>query len=55
MKPYINYKADLILSKNINNIKLIFYKLLYHNTDIENKIININNKIEDYNLRKSID
>ena len=55
MEPYINYKADLILSKNINNIKLNFYKLLYHNTNIENKIININNIIEDFNLWKSID
>jgi hypothetical protein len=55
MEPYINYKADLILSKNINNIKLNFYKLLYHNKDIENKIININNIIQDYNLLNSID
>jgi hypothetical protein len=42
MEPFINFKADLILSNNINNIKLNFYKLLYHNTNIENKITHIN-------------
>lgn len=55
MEPYIDFKADLILSKNVNNIKLNFYKLLYHNTNIENKIININNIMEDYNLLNTID
>lgn len=50
MEPYIDYKADLILSKNINNIKLDFYKLLYHNTNIENKIIYINKMIDEQYL-----
>jgi hypothetical protein len=50
MKPYIDFKADLILTNNINNIKLNFYKLLYHNSDIESKIIHVNNMIEEQYL-----
>jgi hypothetical protein len=50
MEPYINFKADLILTNNINNIKLNFYKLLYHNSDIESKIINVNIMIEEQYL-----
>jgi hypothetical protein len=50
MEPYIDFKADLILTNNINNIKLNFYKLLYHNSDIESKIIHVNNIIEEQYL-----
>jgi hypothetical protein len=50
MEPYIDFKADLILTNNINNIKLNFYKLLYHNSDIESKIIHVNNMIQDQYL-----
>lgn len=46
MLPYIDYKAELILSKDINNIKLDFYQLLYNNTNIENKILELNEIIE---------
>ena len=49
MLPYIDYKADLILSKDINNIKLDFYQLLYNNTNIEKKIIELNQIIEKKN------
>jgi hypothetical protein len=47
MEPYIDFKAELILTNNIINIKLNFYKLLYHNSDIESKIIHVNTMIED--------
>jgi hypothetical protein len=49
MLPYIDYKAELILSKDINNIKLDFYKLLYNNTNIEKKIIELNQIINTLN------
>ena len=51
MEPFIDFKAELILTNNINNIKLNFYKLLYHNSDIESKIIHVNTMIdEQYSL-----
>ena len=49
MLPYIDYKAELILSKDINNIKLDFYQLLYNNTNIEKKIIELNQIINTIN------
>lgn len=50
MEPYIDFKAELILTNNIINIKLNFYKLLYHNSDIESKIIHVNNMIDEQYL-----
>jgi hypothetical protein len=47
MEPYIDFKAELILTNNIINIKLNFYKLLYHNSDIESKIIHVNTMIDE--------
>jgi hypothetical protein len=50
MEPYIDFKAESILLVNIDNIKLNFYKLLYHNSDIESKIIHVNNMIDEQYL-----
>lgn len=50
MEPYIDFKAELILTNNIDNIKLNFYKLLYHNSDIESKIIHLNTMIDEQYL-----
>lgn len=50
MEPYIEFKADLILLNNIDNIKLNFYKLLYHNSNIEKQIIHIIKMIDEQYL-----